>query len=184
MIWLFRLEVQSKIRIYFRPILVYLPFQFHKFATMKNHFAILRTTRNNILNSITKLSVEQLNKIPEGYNNNIIWNVAHVVVTQQLLIYKLSGVLPKLEDPFIDRFKKGTEPSGKIDNEEIEEINTLLVKTVDWLEEDYAKGVFKTFNEYSTSYGYALNSTNDAILFNNVHEGLHFGYIMAMKKLV
>jgi hypothetical protein len=35
-------------------------------------------------------TLEQLNKIPEGYNNNLIWNIAHVVVVQQMLVYKLS----------------------------------------------------------------------------------------------
>jgi len=38
---------------------------------------------------ITPFSLEQLNKIPEGFNNNLIWNIAHCVVTQQLLCYKV-----------------------------------------------------------------------------------------------
>jgi len=151
---------------------------------MKNNFNILRITRNNILNSIEELSLEQLNKIPNGFGNNIIWNVAHVLVTQQLLVYKLSGVSPRISDELIDKYKKGTIASSDVSQQEIEEIKNLFIQTVDWLEEDYTNDVFNNYTEYSTSYNITLNSTEDAILFNNVHEGLHFGYIMAMKKMV
>ena len=149
---------------------------------MKESFKILRITRNNILNAIKDLSVEQLNKIPEGYNNNIIWNVAHNCVTMQLLVYKLSGVEPKISAEFIDQFKKGTSPIKHYDENEINQIKELLINTINWLEEDYSKELFNTYNEYTTSYNITLSSTEDAILFNNVHEGLHFGYIMALKR--
>ena len=31
---------------------------------------------------LDNFTLEQLNKIPEGFNNNIIWNIAHTIVTQ------------------------------------------------------------------------------------------------------
>ena len=151
---------------------------------MKHNFYILRTTRQNILNSISDLAIDQFNKIPEGFKNNIIWNVAHVVVTQQLLIYRLSGVKPRISSEMMEKYKKGTAVNSNVSEDEIKEIKSLLTQTVDWLIEDYQNDVFKNFEEYPTSYNVILKSTEDAILFNNVHEGLHFGYIMAMKKLV
>lgn len=151
---------------------------------MKNNFNVLRITRNNILNSINGLSTEQLNKKPNGFGNTIIWNVAHIVVTQQLLTYKLSGVTPRISDEIIEKYKKGTEANSIVSESEIEEIKALLFSTIDWVEEDYSNGLFTSFDEYPTSYNIVLKSTEDAILFNNVHEGLHFGYIMAMKKSV
>ena len=151
---------------------------------MKNNFNILKITRNNILTAIKNLSVEQLNRIPEGYKNNIIWNVAHNIVTQQLLIYKLSGVLPKISEEMIAMYRKGGKPSRLLNQSEIDKIKSLLIQTADWLEEDYANGMFKSFQVYPTSYNVILNSTEDAIFFNNVHEALHFGYIMAMKKII
>lgn len=149
---------------------------------MKNNFTLLRITRTNILNSIIDLTKDQLSIIPKGFGNNIIWNVAHVIVTQQLLVYKLSSAQPRITDEMIEKYKKGTKAEVSVSETEIEEIKNLLTQTVDWLEEDYEKGIFGEFNEYPTSYNIVLNSTEDAILFNNVHEGLHFGYIMAMKK--
>lgn len=151
---------------------------------MKDQFNILRITRNNLLGAIEGLSVEQLNKIPAGFNNNIIWNVAHNVVVQQLLIYRLSSTDVRISDEMIEKYKKGSEPVSNVSEDEISEIKELISKTVDWLEEDYANNLFGEYKSYTTSYNITLNSTEEAIAFNNVHEGLHFGYAMALKRAI
>ena len=151
---------------------------------MKFQFNILRVTRNNQLDLLNGLELKQVNSISEGFNNNIIWNIAHNVVVQQLLIYRLSGLDVRISDEMIEKYKKGSQPDLTIDEEELNLIKDLLIKTVDWLEEDYEKGLFKSYKEYSTSYNITLSSTEEAIAFNNTHEGLHFGYAMALRKLV
>lgn len=151
---------------------------------MDKHFNILRTTRQNLLNTIDGLTTEQLNKIPEGYKNNIIWNAAHNLVVQQLLIYRLSNRDTTIDESIIEKFKKGSNASGIVEDKEVQEIKSLLKSSVDKLEEDYNNGLFSEYKPYETSYNITLNSTEEAIYFNNVHEGLHLGYIMAMKKLV
>ena len=151
---------------------------------IQQQFEILRITRNNILKAIDGLTLEELNTIPPGFKNNIIWNLAHVVVTQQLLCYKLSGLEMYLADDFVDKYKKGSEVNSKVNQDEVAIIKTQLLELPQQLIEDYSNAVFKSFEEYPTSYNFTLDSVEDAIQFNNVHEGLHFGYIMAMKKLV
>ena len=149
---------------------------------MKNHFSILNITRDNIKSSISGLSLEELNKVPTGFNNNIIWNVGHMVATQQLLCYKLSGLEMNLSDDFIDQYKKGSSVSIDVTQEEVEYIIEQLEKLPSLLESDYTNGTFKSYNSYTTSYNFTIGSIEEAIQFNNVHEGVHFGYIMAMKK--
>ncbi len=151
---------------------------------MQSQFEFLKITRNNVLKAIDGLSNEELNLIPPGFKNNIIWNVAHLVVTQQLLCYKLSGLEMYLDNDFVDSYRKGSEANGKVSQEEIEEIKTQLVELPNKLITDYNNATFKSFAAYPTSYNVILNSIEDAIQFNNVHEGLHFGYIMAMKKII
>ena len=75
---------------------------------MDQQFEILLITRKNVLNSIKDLSIEALTKIPKGFNNNIIWNAAHNLATQQLLVYKLSGQSPVIPGELIDKYRKGT----------------------------------------------------------------------------
>ncbi len=151
---------------------------------MQYHFNALKTTRQNILKMVDGLSTEQLNKIPEGFNNNLAWHLGHVLVTQQLLVYKLSGLSPKISDEWIAKYKKGSKPEAFISTEEIEDIKQQLVTLPTQTETDFAAGVFQSFNSYPTSYGITLNSTEDAISFNNVHEAMHLGNVISMRKLV
>ena len=123
-------------------------------------------------------------KIPEGFRNNIWWNIAHVVVTQQLLAYKLSGLQMRIPEALVEKFKKGTVPDGTATDEEIKEIGAFLISTIEWLEEDYENGLFESYNSYTTSVNVTLKNIDDALAFNLFHEGLHRGAILALQKLV
>lgn len=151
-------------------------------TSLNNEINILRQVRKNILGIINLYSEEALNFIPEGFNNNLIWNAAHVVATQQLLVYRLSKRTIDIDEKWIDRFRKGTKPEGIIGEEEIKELKDLLLSTVDKMKEDYDNGAFTTFDLYSTSFGIDLESVETAVSFNNVHEGMHFGYMLALRK--
>ena len=151
---------------------------------MTTQFNILKKSRELVSKRIENLTIEQLHKTPEGFNNNIIWNVAHLVVTQQLLHYKLSGLQCLVPDELIEKYKKGTSPSETMTEEEVEEIKELLIGLPDTLEEDFKAGIFENYQSYTTSTGFVLTDVENATAFNNMHEGLHLGVIMAMTKLV
>ena len=53
---------------------------------MQSTFDITQSSRNILHKFLINYSLEQLNKVPEGYNNNLIWNIAHIVVVQQMLV--------------------------------------------------------------------------------------------------
>ena len=151
---------------------------------MKTQFNILRKGREIVLKYIDGLSLEQLHTIPEGFNNNIAWNVAHLVVTQQLLHYRMSGKDCLISDELIDANKKGTKPTDQFTQAEFDEVLELFSALPDTLEEDYNAGIFTDYKEYPTSTGFVLDSIETAIAFNNFHEALHLGVIMSLKKLV
>ncbi len=151
---------------------------------MNKQFEILKKSRELVLKKIENLSIEQLHKVPEGFNNNIAWNVAHLVVTQQLLHYKLSGLNCLASDELIENYRKGTSPTEVFSEEELEEVKELLLGFPDTLKEDFEAEIFDEFNEYETSTGFVLDSIETAIAFNNLHEGIHLGVIMALIKLV
>ena len=151
---------------------------------MKTQFDILKTSRQLTLRVIKNLTLEQLHVIPEGFKNNIAWNVAHLVVTQQLLHYKLSGLDCLAPDELIEFYKKGTAPTETFTQEEFDEVIDLFAGLPDTLEEDFNEGIFQNYNAYQTSTGLVLDSLDTAIHFNNYHEGIHLGVILAIKKFV
>ena len=145
---------------------------------------ILKVTRANILKIVDRYDLEQLNKIPEGFNNNLIWNFGHVVVTQQLLCYGLSKLPTQVPAELIDRYRKGSKPEGFVDQSELDVFKNFADSTIQQLETDLANGIFKEFKTYPTSYGITLGSIQDAVQFNNVHEGMHLGTMIALTKLI
>jgi hypothetical protein len=151
---------------------------------MKTQFDILKKSRELTIKAISGLTIAQLHTIPEGFKNHIAWNVAHMVVTQQLLHYKLSGLDCLAPDELIEEHRKGTFPMKTFTEEEFEEVKELLVGLPETLEEDYTEGIFESYNEYPTSTGFVLDSFETAVNFNNYHEGLHLGIILAIRKLV
>lgn len=133
---------------------------------------------------LERLSLDDLNKIPSGFNNNIFWNIAHTLVTQQLLTYGLTGEKINLTDQMIASYRKGSKPDHQADEKERDQISTLLFKTLEQTEKDYKNGLFKNYKSYTTSLGITLNNIEDALQFNNFHEGLHLGYIQALNRAI
>ncbi|HEY9170498.1 MAG TPA: DinB family protein [Lutibacter sp.] len=151
---------------------------------MQKHFDILIKTRQLLLKITEDLSMEQLNTIPQGFKNNIAWNIAHLTVTQQLLNYKLSGLNCLVSEEMIANFQKGTMPNHIISKEEFENIKEQFLHLPLRLEEDYNKGIFKNYNEYKTSLNIILKSIEDSVIFNTYHEGIHLGVILQLIKFV
>ena len=148
-------------------------------------FDVFKNIRPYFQQFLEKCSLETLNTIPKGYNNNIIWNIGHVVVTTQILSYKLSGLPVGLSEAMVAKYQKGSKPEAPVSQAEVDEIKELLSKTMKTLETDYNKGVFSNFQEYTVSTtGNTLRSIDDALHFALFHEGLHLGYIMALIRAV
>lgn len=149
---------------------------------MQQQFTIVRQNRKILYNYLTNLSEDELFTIPKAFNNNIWWNIAHVVVTQQILVYKLSGLPMNISEYLVAKYKKGTSPKSKPSDAEVAEIKKLLFELPEQTEADYDKGMFKDFNAYMTTPKIELTSVEDAIQFNSFHEGLHLGSILALHR--
>lgn len=151
---------------------------------MSSVFKVQKTIREILLKILESHSLEQLNKIPEGFKNNLIWNVAHCIASQQVLVYKLSGLKMQVSDEFVSKYSKGTKPEGDVSQVEVDEIKALLSATFDQTEKDYRNNVFAHYTAYKTSMGFDLNNIQDALDFVNYHEGIHTGIIMSIRKFV
>ena len=149
--------------------------------TELNH---LIETRKNFLTLVNSLTTEQLNYIPKGLNNNIIWNFGHSIITQQLLCYNLSGNRTYVNKELVHKYRIGTKPEEVVSEQEIENLKKLALELPVKMQEDIQTDIFEEYNEYTTSFNVTLTNIEEAIKFNNVHEGLHLGYAMALRKLI
>lgn len=152
--------------------------------TMTKQIEIIRKTRAFLLENLKELTSEQYNKIPEGFNNNIIWNLGHMVAAQQGICYLRAGLTPRVDEGFINSFKSGTKPERIFSDAEIENIKSLLFNTLDQLKQDYSNNIFGGYAAWVTRYSIEMASIDDAIAFLPFHEGLHLGCATALKRLV
>lgn len=141
----------------------------------------LSATRKNILKILSQFTLEEMNEIPKGFNNNLIWNAGHVVVTQQLLCYRLAGVAINVSEEMIANYKKGSKPEGYIGETEKNLIISLLTSTVAGIEADLQSKDFSGYKPYPTSYGVTLSSIDEAVAFNLAHEAMHLGTMISLK---
>lgn len=153
---------------------------------MKKTLEVMKACRAKWLTTLNDLTNEELNQIPTGFSNNLAWQLGHVVVSQQLLCYKLSGNPFLVDENLIDLYKNGSKPERNFSTEEIEQMKGYLISTVDQLVVDLENGIFENFTPYtvSTYPGFALNNINDAIKFIVSHDALHYGCSLMIKKLV
>ncbi|TDE46789.1 DinB family protein [Flavobacterium rhamnosiphilum] len=151
---------------------------------MHQTFDIAKASRKVLSQFLENYTLEQLNKMALGFNNNLIWNIAHIVVTQQKLVYKFSGVPMIISDELFDKYKGGTKPVQDVTQAEVREIRSLLFETIHQTEVDFNNEIFKNYQEYTTSIGLTIKSIEDALSFNNYHEALHTGVIMSIRKFI
>ncbi|MBK0401659.1 DinB family protein [Adhaeribacter sp. BT258] len=144
----------------------------------------IRKTREALLNLIHDLTIEEINEIPAGFNNNIIWNVAHLIAAQQGVCYFRAGLPLKIENAFFLAYKPESKPEQRVTAEEVEKIKEMLFTTLDQLETDYGQNIFTNYTPWTTRYGVAIQNIDEAISFLPFHEGIHLGYVMALKKVI
>jgi hypothetical protein len=149
---------------------------------MDRIIALTKLSRQNYLNYLNKYSIDDLNKIPNGFNNNIIWNIGHIVAVFDALCYSLSGNENYSKMTFIEKYKKGTSPYTFFTEADKIEISNLLLSQIDKFEVDLNNNLFLNYTKYKTSFQNTLENIEDALQFNLIHEGIHYGYLMNISR--
>ena len=141
----------------------------------------VKTTREWILETFDKVSEEDMTKIPEGFKNNIHWQLGHVAGMMELPTAALTD--SKSDD--VKRFQKyfgyGTSPEDFDDETpSTEEVRALLEGQVprleDITEESLDEDLPREFMGMTKRY--------EQLSFMIIHEALHAGKIQEMSKLI
>ena len=153
---------------------------------MNEVFDFIINSRKAFIKLIDDLTIEGLNKIPDGYNNNIIWNFGHVVVSTQTLCYVRTGVLQDAASiKFNEYYKKDTKPTYTVTEEEVAELKVIALESIEKIKEDYASGKFSNITPFTTAtYGVQMNSIEEILITTIGHDNVHQGYAWALKRQI
>jgi len=151
---------------------------------MNEIFEFITNSRKAFIQLLDGLTIEQLNKIPDGYNNNIIWNFGHIVVSTQTLCYVRTGILADSSSvKFNEFYKKDTRPSYTVTEQEVAELKALALESIEKIREEYSNGSFANITPFSTStYGVEMKSIEEILITTIGHDNVHYGYAWALKK--
>lgn len=146
---------------------------------------MLYYARQQLLEAIEGLNADQLNKTPAGFNNNIIWNVAHVIAVQEAYLYNKNGLSSSTDAQLVSDYANGTFPKDYIDQNEIDAIKELAISSVKDLETDIKSGLFNSYQPSTiTPNKINLATFDDTLSFILFHEALHVGAVRSLKRLV
>lgn len=153
---------------------------------MTASLSVLRGCRAAIHKIGANLSPDQLIAVPDGFDNNIAWNIGHIIVASQNIVYKRSGSPVTVSDDWVAMYKPGTSPADWSVNPDTDELLTALMDYQQKLEDDYAAGMFSgTVEEFvSASSGISFNDLDGALVFDVYHHSQHYGMIMALNNFV
>lgn len=140
--------------------------------------------RKLMLKVVADVDDAAMTHIPSGFNNHILWNLGHLAVTQQLLTYGRCKLPLNVPESWPDLFRKGTSPRTWGEVPDANEVKAALRELPEQFAADYRAGRFGGFEPYQTATGPLLETVEDAVIFNDFHEGLHLGAILALRKLV
>lgn len=148
--------------------------------------ALIAASRNLVLELTKSLTIEQMNFIPTGMNNNIIWHMAHLITVEQDRCYSQSGISPLLPESFMQAYRPGTKPLAPADRDFCDMVKESLLNNISVISSDYEKGIFNGYEPFvSKAYpGVEVNNIEDALEFVLLHEGVHQGCIRALFKLI
>lgn len=144
-------------------------------------FEQLRTYRGELLSMVEGLSEAEAEKIPEGFNNNIRWNLGHVCLDQYLWIQVLTKEEPPIPSSFNEWFGYGTHPSHFTEETpSLHKLIEILKEQPKVIQERYHDRLEEEFAP--TEMG--MHTLEQVFIRTIFHEGLHMGAIQALKRRI
>lgn len=144
-------------------------------------FKQLNTYRSELLELVDDISEEEAEITPKGFNNNIRWNLGHVILDQYLWIQVLTKDDPPIPMAYNQWFGYGTNPSHFTDETpSFSELISLLREQPRIIEERYRGRMEEEFAP--TDMG--MHTIEQVLVRTIFHEGLHMGAIIAIKRQI
>jgi hypothetical protein len=132
---------------------------------MNPNLSIILQNRKACKKMLDYLTTAQVNKIPDGFNNNIIWNCGHIIVVQQMLTYGLTYIPMSVPDEMFKEFRPGSKPDKYYEHDSVENIKKLLFSTYERFMDDLSAEKMKTIKPFMTALKFEITDITTAIAF-------------------
>ncbi|MEO6521790.1 MAG: DinB family protein [Mucilaginibacter sp.] len=142
---------------------------------MTQYLDKLEEERKLLLERTKDLTVDQYNIIPPGFNNNIIWNMGHILVVSESLLYENSPYKRPEHEFMISSFQRGSTPDEIIEEDDILLIRHSLQQTAQFYKR--CTGMNRPGDE-------SVSVSNEVMQFLLFHENMHYRTIARLLEIV
>ncbi|MCZ8520781.1 MULTISPECIES: DinB family protein [Paenibacillus] len=152
---------------------------------MNNYlFKQLRFVRDQTIKQVNEMSEEETRTLPRRFNNNILWNLGHILLVHEKFSFALTNEKMELPKHFAEVFAPGTKPENwGTQVPSLEEILLLLSKQIERIEQTLGHRLEEELEKpFVTSAGLELSEVKECLSFCLYHEGMHFATIKAIKQ--
>jgi len=144
----------------------------------------MTTVRTWLLKSPGGLTDSELLRTPSGWNNNILWNIGHVITDQCNMIYLPCGLPSPLPAEYNALFDPGTSPAGWHTVPNASKALECASNLQTQIQTDMRGNRFETYSPMKLDDGVVLSNVEEAVSHCNLHEAIHLGVIMALRRAV
>ncbi|MDF1508557.1 DinB family protein [Robertmurraya sp. DFI.2.37] len=144
-------------------------------------FNQLEAYRTLTLKTVEDISEEQAELIPNGFNNNIRWNLGHIYLDQYLWIQDVTKENANLPAVFQNSFGFCTSPSDFTwETPSTQDLKILLKNQPSEIKKLYGERLEEEFEP--TDMG--MYTIEQVLIRTIFHEGIHYQAILDMKKFL
>jgi uncharacterized damage-inducible protein DinB len=138
--------------------------------------------RNVTLKVAQGITEENADVIPNGYSNSLRWQLGHIYVSVEGIVFHFANEIPNLPEGYMELFNTGTKPSEwKSTPPSIEEILPLLSEQVKRVRETFSGRLDEKIAQPLPIGSLQLETIGELLSFASFHESEHIGIIKSLK---
>ncbi|MGX6443497.1 DinB family protein [Neobacillus sp. K501] len=142
-------------------------FEFARHATLK------------VAQGITE---ENADAIPNGYPNSLRWQLGHIYVAVEGIVFRFANEIPHLPEGYMDLFKTGTKITDwQITPPPLEELHPLLLQQVNRVKETFSGRLDEKIANPFIMGTLKLETIGELLSYASMHESEHIGIIKSLK---
>lgn len=148
-------------------------------------FDQLSFLRQVTIHTVKDLNEQQAAVIPDGFNNNILWNLGHIYLAQEQFAFCFNPALMEIPTGFAEMFGMGTKPADwTVQPPSLTELINLLNEQPNRIREKLNNRLNEEIVTPFNIPGINFRAISELLTFNLYHEGIHVQAIRMLKKLI
>ncbi|MDA8443198.1 MAG: DinB family protein [Peptococcaceae bacterium] len=144
----------------------------------------LSFARTGTLSTVAELTQTEANIIPQGFNNNILWNLGHLYLSQERFAFHFVQEPMLIPSGFLELFGKGSKPEAWAQAPDLGEIVNLLEAQPNRIREKLQGRLQDAVTNPPPIPGITFSTVEDMLTFNLYHEGIHVQAIRMLRRLI